>query len=72
MDRRAGKTADGARRPHHAVDAKPDIAPDKRIEAERIEQRAQQRTGDREGLDDQQGQRIADQHIGAELVENRP
>ena len=69
MEGRPRKTSDGPRRPHDAIDAKTHIAPHKGIETERIKQRAQKRARHRENFDDGQGQRIADQHIGAELME---
>ena len=69
MQRRARRLGDMARDPENEFDAGADIEPDRRIEAERIERRPDQRAGHREEFDHRQRERIADQHIGAEIME---
>ena len=69
MQRRPGRRGDRAGDPENEFDAGADIDPDRRVEAERVERGPDQRARHREEFDHGQRQRVADQHIGAEIVE---
>ena len=69
MHGRSGGLRDESRDPQDELDARADIDPDRPVEPERIKRSAKQRARHGEDFDDGQRQRIADQHIGAEIME---